>query len=668
MSRRSGLRLLPALCFLAAAPQLAAQSDTGVRDPRPSLTSGPRLAPDEAIPGTELEAFLDGLIGQAMIDDHIAGAVVAVVQNGAAVLEKGYGFADLETARRVDPEGTLFRIGSITKTFTWILLMREVEAGRINLDDPINQHLPPDLAVPEQGFREPVRVRDLMTHSPGFEDRVLGSLFVGEPENIRPLVQYLAEDRVARVREPGRVSSYSNYGVGLAGAMLEHLEGRPWQDLVDSEILVPLGLVHTTGREPYPERGDLPRPMSAENAAGVATGYRWTGGDYTPLAFEYITHVAPAGAMSSTAGDMSRYMLMLLNEGTLDGRQVFGAGTAEAFRTPLTSMPAAVGNWNAGFLEQSVADGFRGLGHNGATLQFFSNMVTVPELDLGIFVSTNSAGGARLSNALPGRVIQHFYAPTDRAPPGGSPAIFEHASDYAGSYLATRRRASGLEGFLMRFQSIVAVSVTADGLLVMSLQGLAVRLAPTETPGVFTGIDFPVSIAFEPPEGKAEHIVTVAMGLERAGPLDTMQALLLPGILTVIIAVTVLGSLVLRRGHPPPHSVRQLSASQARAWAALFWLVAAVSFLWLGLRATRNPEIVLYTWPTPSIVVFSSSALLASALSVVCILMLPGVWRSAGRAPQWGAWRKLRYTVSALVFVALALVLGRWGALQPWDY
>ncbi|WP_336605199.1 serine hydrolase domain-containing protein, partial [Phenylobacterium aquaticum] len=119
----------------------------------PATAAGARLATVEPLPQAELEAFTDGLIRDAMDREHIAGVTVAVVQNGQVVLKKGYGAASLSPLRRVDPDTTLFRIGSISKTFTWIALMKEVEAGRIRIDAPINLYLPEILAVKDQGFR-----------------------------------------------------------------------------------------------------------------------------------------------------------------------------------------------------------------------------------------------------------------------------------------------------------------------------------------------------------------------------------------------------------------------------------------------------------------------------------------------------------------------------------
>src|SRR5215469_3426324 len=95
-------------------------------------------APGQPMQGAELEAFVDGLAAEAMARDHVAGAVVVVVQNGQTALQKGYGVDRLSPARPVDPARTLFRLGPVTETFTWILAMREVEAGRLHLDSRIN--------------------------------------------------------------------------------------------------------------------------------------------------------------------------------------------------------------------------------------------------------------------------------------------------------------------------------------------------------------------------------------------------------------------------------------------------------------------------------------------------------------------------------------------------
>src|SRR6185503_8812814 len=154
---------------------------------------------------------------------------------------------------------------------------------------------------------QPVRMRDLMTHSAGFEDRFAGILFIFDPNRIVPLESYLSEYRTHRVREPGVVTSYSNYGAALAGAAVSAVEGVPWQDVVERDILAPLGLAHTTTREPYPPRADLPAPLAGALARNVSTAFRWNGVAHVAREFEFITQAAPAGVMSATPSDIARY-------------------------------------------------------------------------------------------------------------------------------------------------------------------------------------------------------------------------------------------------------------------------------------------------------------------------------------------------------------------------
>ncbi|MCR5879007.1 serine hydrolase [Phenylobacterium sp. J367] len=384
-----------------AVPTLAGQ---------PTNRTGARFSAGQALPAAELEAFVDGVVRDAMAREHIAGVTVSVVQNGQVVLKKGYGFADLDPRRPVDPDRTLFRVGSISKTFTWIALMKEVEAGRIRLDAPVNLYLPEKVRIRDQGYQRDVQVQNLMDHSPGFEDRALGHLFENNPDRVRPLDLYLRQERPRRVAAPGVVSNYSNYGAGLAGQAVSYVTGKPFETLVEDEIFRPLGMGRTTFREPMPAKRGLPAPMPAALAADVSDGYRWSAGGYDRKAFEYVGHIAPAGSASSTAGDMARYMIALLGDGQLNGVAIYGPRAAKAFRQPLRPTPPGINGWAHGFMIYDLPGGYKGYGHGGDTLFFHSNMVTIPALNLGIFISTNTETGTSLAGRFPDRLVRAFYA------------------------------------------------------------------------------------------------------------------------------------------------------------------------------------------------------------------------------------------------------------------
>ena len=219
-------------------------------------------APVAAAPSEIDTAALDAYIEKGLKDWQLPGLSVAVVQNGQVVLKKGYGFASLKPQRPVDPDRSLFRVGSISKTFTWIALQKEVEAGRMRLDAPVNLYLPERLQLKDQGLRQQVRLRDLITHTSGFEERTYGQTFERDWQRVRSLNQYLRQERPRRVREPGEIVSYSNYDAALAGAAVANVQGKTFERMIEERVLVPAGLANTTFREPRPERPDLPGASS----------------------------------------------------------------------------------------------------------------------------------------------------------------------------------------------------------------------------------------------------------------------------------------------------------------------------------------------------------------------------------------------------------------------
>ncbi len=647
-------KTIAALCFFAVA--------TATAEAAP-------LAAGEPIPPADLEAFVDGYVANAMADRHIPGVSISVVQDGQILLKKGYGFADVAAGRSVDPDTTLFRIGSISKTFTHIALMKRVEDGKIGLDDPINDHLPPALRIPDEGFREPIRIRHIFTHQAGFEDRTLsGELFVHDPAELRPLAQYLVEERPRRVREPGQFSTYSNYSLVLTGAILQQVDGRPWADIVDDEILKPLGMAHSSAREPYPARAGLPAPMSAGLASNLANGYHWTAGGYQKQAFEYATQVAPAGAISSTAADMANYMRMLLNDGTFNGARIFGAEAAKAFRTPTTNHAPELGNFVGGFVATKLFGRYMAYWHDGGTLTFFSDMLVIPELRLGIFVTTNSEGGSPVSHALPLAIIANFYQPPPGPPRKGSSALVKNAAAYAGNYLTTRRKYGGLEGLISRFQP-ATVSVTPDGHLLFGASGLSLLFAPTDDPSLFVSADSvpgPIgALEFEMKDGRAVAITTPDSRWERLGTPYHPATFGLAAGLALLASLLVVAGLFARWGRRLPQTRVQAIADQVQTATAILWFVSFAGFA-AFLAGTADIASIFYNWPPLSVRLFSWAALLASLLTLATLALLPMVWRTNPSTEGWSLWRKLRFSATELWFLALAGLLVLWGALQPW--
>jgi CubicO group peptidase (beta-lactamase class C family) len=623
----------------------------------------PSAAP---LPPADLEAFVDGLMRRGMTEDHIAGATIAVVQNGQVVLKKGYGVASLKDRRAVDPDKTLFRIASISKTFTWIALMNEIEAGRMRLDGPVNLYLPEPIQVRGKN-KAPVRLRDLMTHTPGFEDRALGQLFEQDYRRVRPLNEYLRQERPRRVREPGALPSYSNYGAALAGAAVSNVTGKPFEQLMADEIIFPAGMTHTTFRDARPWRDDLPAPMSEALAADRSDGFRWTPLGWREQPPELTGQIAPAGGASSTAADMSRYMLLLLGNGTIDGKTIYSQRTAQAFRTSMYRPANEAAGWNAGFQDIPLPGDRRGFGHAGDTLWFHSNLVVVPDLNMGIFIAVNTDTGAELPSVVPSAIIERFYSPSP-AVPVTRPLSADAAKIYVGDYLATRRAYHGLEGFVTRIVRSARVRATPDGQLALLSDSKSTLWNATDRPGVFKAVNGPELMVFEMADGRAVRFYPPGgwAAFERVGFPYGAGLLIWIVSLAALASIATLAGVFMRDRRETRQTPTQTRANLLQTTQAALWLI---SLGCLGMFASKSSDIadVFFGWPSGWLVTGSACALVASVLSVATLLMAPMVWRGGRRVDSWTTLRKLAFTYTALLYIALAVLLGLWNFLLPWS-
>jgi CubicO group peptidase (beta-lactamase class C family) len=217
---------------------------------------------------------MDELIQTQMDAHHIPNAAAVVVSGGEVLYIKGFGQANLETGHPVDPESTLFRIGSTAKLVTWTAVMQLVEQGLLDLDADVNQYLDfqiPSTVLSQPGEVAPVTLAHLMTHTAGFE-AYPDQIFRLTPESLLPLDQYVRQHLPERAFPPGEIAAYSNYGTALAGYIVERVSGQPFAAYTEENIFAPLGMKHSTFRQ----------PVSAELAGNLAHPYRYVDGAYLP--------------------------------------------------------------------------------------------------------------------------------------------------------------------------------------------------------------------------------------------------------------------------------------------------------------------------------------------------------------------------------------------------
>ena len=343
----------------------------------PAVPTTP-AAPDAA----SVAAWAEETFAPALARKEFSGLTVSVVQGGALVFSKGYGRADYAREGGVDPGTTLFRIGSITKTFTASLVAQLLDEGRIaSLDDPANRYLK-DYALPANGGVD-ITLHHLLTHTAGFEDRAYA---IGAIDPVAARLPAAAFDKLrpAYVRPAGARVEYSNFGVAMLGRIVEDITGEPIDRVMRERLFEPLGMAHTRLLVDVAEPAGLGRPAVI-----------LPDGSMKPLRYTAINpSYAAAGSIVTTANDMARYMMAQLGDRSSDdpgAPVVLSARALAALHTRRAANAPETTGLGMVFFNDDWA-GAETISHGGNWEGFHSWMTLVPSLDAGVFVSVMSEG------------------------------------------------------------------------------------------------------------------------------------------------------------------------------------------------------------------------------------------------------------------------------------
>lgn len=412
----------PAATLTPVAPPIATPSAAG--------------SDGSALTTTDVNAWLDGLVPTAIEDAGIAGAAVSVVSDGQILTSRGFGTSDVAAEASgnpspVDPDRTLFRVGSVSKVGTATAVMQLVERGDLDLDVDVSEYL--DFEIPRR-FETPITLRNLLSHTAGFEEAARGIIL--PPDADPDLRDYLMTDPPAQEFEPGTVPAYSNYGNALAGYIVERVSGMPFEEYLDSNVLARAGMTSSSYAQPLPD----------ELAQRMSKGY--ADSSQPPMPFERVAG-SPAGALSATASDMGRFMLAQL--GDLPAAQsVLEPATIELMQQPALDSEtlgafADGPRMTLGLFDES-RNGRRILGHGGDTQVFHSHMQVYPDDGVGIFVALNSSGTDPLSSLsirqaiMKGFTDRYFPADADDSsdPVSVDTGAAERAAAASGTYESAR--------------------------------------------------------------------------------------------------------------------------------------------------------------------------------------------------------------------------------------
>jgi CubicO group peptidase (beta-lactamase class C family) len=380
-------------------------------------------------------ADLNARIGGILSRRPAVGLALGVVRDGSLESFHGHGLADIASSSPVTHD-TVFRIGSITKTFTAIAVMRLWEQGLVDLDAPANHYLRAYKLVPAKPSFHPATLRHLLTHTAGipevlhvadllhpgwgpFDARpAVRSVKVGEP--LPSLAEYY-RGGLRLVVEPGSAFAYSNHGFATLGQIVEDVSGMPLERYFREHIFEPLGMADT----------DLLR--SELVASRLATGYVLGAGGATAVADrDWID--AGGGGIYSTTRDLARYLAALLGGGANEhGRVLQPATLSTMFEPHYRPDPRLPGVGLAFF--RGDAGGHRVVGHEGVLPGFNSAVSLAPDDGIGVIALTNGSSGA--SMWLPtelGRLLRDLLDVPDETVRGDLPHHPEIWSDIRGRY------------------------------------------------------------------------------------------------------------------------------------------------------------------------------------------------------------------------------------------
>ena len=399
---------------------------------------------------------------------HVPGVGLGILADGQ-LLTGGVGVTDLRAPLDVDGD-TLFQIGSISKTFTATLAAILAQQGRLDLDAPLRSYMP-DFQVADPDVSQRVTPRILFSHTAGW----LGDYFETENPSLASAVERMRW--LPQTYPLGQLWSYNNASFYVAGRLIEVVTGKPFAQVVQEDLLTPLGMSDTGYR--------LTDLLTAKVAMGFSAVY---GDEGTPQPGRWygVGAVDPVGGLSSTARDMLRWAQFTIDGRDNEGKERLSLTSRELLRE--LRVPAEVQNHVGLCWFTRDLNGVRLMWHGGSMRYQQSRLIIAPERGFAIIALTNSERGSELIDRLMKTVLPSFLDITD-TPPAAIPGERSALEPYVGRYSAALMQCDiSLE------DDTLWLRVTRTRGLVGEEEGEPfppVRLALTATPDVLLAIDPP---------------------------------------------------------------------------------------------------------------------------------------------------------------------------------
>lgn len=386
--------------------------------------------------------YLDRQLSALVAQQRVKGAIAAVVCDTRILLNSGYGWADEQNGLRADAGNTAFQIGSVSKTWVAVAALQLVQSGKLDLHAPVTDYLEADFPK----FKYEFTMHDLLTHTAGFEELFSG-LAVSNLSATGPLAVSIRRYVPAQVFKPGDMVAYSNYGIALAGYVVERVAGQPFHEYAADSIFKPLGMQQTSFKPGY-------------QAVPLAKAYAADGRE----AAEPVVNLYSAGSAVTTAADLARYMFWL-TDGT---DSLLNAAHKQLLFEQQYTMSAefqGIGyTWN-----RRQHNGLRYYEKKGETTNFSSRIAVYPALKTAVFFAVNTDIEPQQLEAIMNGITARLSAAAGAAgpgDPGGPPAAKEFAAaqalDISGLYVSTCSNFTTIEKVLNLFIPHRQIKVTGN--------------------------------------------------------------------------------------------------------------------------------------------------------------------------------------------------------------
>jgi CubicO group peptidase (beta-lactamase class C family) len=584
---------------------------------------------------------LDARLAEVLAQGHVPGASVAVIEGGQVVLLKGYGYADVAAKIAVTPD-TIFRAGSISKSFTGIAVMTLVEQNKLDLDARLAE-LAPEVKFSNPWEKtNPVRLVHLLEHTTGWPDISLHTYLVdGKDWTALKGIEEASGDYTSRYR-PGYFPLYNNAGPAVAGYILEKVSGTTFAAYLRDDVLKPMGMPTSDF--------DMPAALQAR----LSKSYEPDGSE-TP--YQYIT-LPPAGSLATSARELAQIVRFFIGRGTVDGNAVLSPKSVERIEHSESTLASSngfdsgYGLGNAPFPDSGLS--FRG--HNGS-IDSFTSVFGYRAVDgMGFVLLANGGDGVDFTSDAAQLVKSYLVRNSTLKPPPATNVPAEELARYAGFYrtITPPNRLTQPYTDILGFTRVAALDdrLVAGGKDFFPSGPHSFRRADRDTP----------SLAFVEDRG---HIYKVGpFNAQLQEPLWKMAVLWLAG---VLIAIGLVLSLVmlpvwlvaLARGR-----LKQRGGAAVRFVPVLGYVALIATFALPLLQITTSGMMALHR--LADVAPYSLTIFVASIVFPLCAVI--GLWL-AWRRTDASRFARFYAATACLGLTAAAIYAARmgWVGAATWN-